>query len=198
MRSATACRKFGAMTMAPSPVESGLAQAVSAVNAGRRGQARTVCEQLLVLSPGHPGVHQLLALIALDEGDAMAAERHAEASLASRAGHAPTLALAAKAAFARALAAHARGDPAQEEAALRRALAHVPQMVEAEVNLAIVLQSRGALEAAMAHYGRAFVRRPDAFGRIAHALASEPRGAVWLDADALRAALREAATRPPA
>jgi len=186
------------MTMAPSPLESGLAQAIAAVNAGRREQARAVCEQLLGVAPGHPAVHQLLALIALDEGDAMAAQRHAEASLASRQGHPPTLAVAAKAAFAVALAAHARGDTAQEEAALRRALGHEPQMVEAEVNLGIVLQSRGALDAAMAHYGRAFVQRPDAFGRIAHALASEPRGAVWLEADALRSALREASTRLPA
>ena len=48
------------------------------------------------------------------------------------------------------------------------------------------------LGAAMACYGRAYRARNDSFGRIANALCSERSGALWLDLDALRDALRVA------
>ena len=162
----------------------------------------------------------LLAVLALQDGDALTARRQAEASLSLRPGHLPTLLLAGQAQHAcgalhaalqsfEQAAAHAPNDAATwfqlalvrqdlrdlpgAESALRRVLQLAPQRADALVNLGIVLQERGQLDAALQAYGRAYVLRDDTFGRIAHALASASVGRLWLDLDALRAALRQAA-----
>ena len=201
-------------------VESLLALAIDHVNAGRREQAKQACARAQATHPAHPAVQQLLAVLALQDGDALGARRHAEASLSLRPGHPPTLLLAGQAQHAcgalpaalqsfEQAAAHAPNDAATwfqialvrqdlrdlpgAEAALRCVLQIAPQRADALVNLGIVLQAQGRIDAALQAYGRAYALREDTFGRIAHALASANVGRLWLDLDALRAALRRAA-----
>ena len=178
------------MTPAAVSVEDLLALAIRHVNAGQRERARLLCEQAVATHPPHPAVQQLLAVISLHEGHAAAAAEFAASSLALRPSHAPTLRVAADAWFQLSLARHASGDPAGEAQALREVLRLAPERVEAEVNLGIVLQDRGDIDAAMRAYGRAFRAREDTFGRIAHALSTPNVGRLWLNLDALRAELR--------
>ncbi|MDE2565718.1 MAG: hypothetical protein KGL50_08015, partial [Burkholderiales bacterium] len=127
------------------------------------------------------------------------AERAAGAQAGARAAFEAALRLAPglePAWFALALACQDLGDLGAAQAALEQ-LHHLrpapaPLHVEAAVNLGLVLQLQGRLDAAMAWYGRAWRARPEAFGRIAHALCSEPHGRLWLDLEALREALRAA------
>lgn len=205
---------------APPPVEAQLAHAIALVNAGRSAEARTLCERLDALGPPrHPAVLQLLAVICWQEHDPHAAWQYAQASLALRPDHPPTLVVASDA--ARALGRHepARGllerlvqlapqhadawfalslvrqdlhDLAGAAQALREVLLRDPQRADAAVNLGIVLQDSGELDAAMRAYGRAYRLRDETFGRIANALANAPTGSLWLDLHALRDALRNA------
>lgn len=178
------------MAPAAAPVEALLGLAIQHVNAGQRARARVLCEQAAATHPPHPAVQQLLAVISLQEGDAASAVRLAQASLALRPEHPPTLRIGADAWFQLSLVRHDAGDAAGEEQALREALLLSPEHVEAEVNLGIALQERGEIDAAMRAYGRAYRSREDSFGRIAHALAAPNVGRVWLDLSELRAALR--------
>ena len=81
-----------------------LALAIRHVNAGQRERARVLCEQADAVHPSHPAVRQLLAVLSLQEGDVAQARRHAQASLALRSDHVPTLVVAGDA--ARAAGAH--------------------------------------------------------------------------------------------
>jgi len=173
-------------------IEDLLGLAIRHVNAGQRDRARQLCEQAVATYPPHPAVQQLLAVMALQDGDVTAATDLAATSLTLRPGHAPTVALAAEAWFQRSLARHDEGDLTGEVNALREVLRLSPERAEAEVNLGIALQDGGAIDAAMHAYGRAYRLREDTFGRIAHALATPNVGRLWLDLDALRAALRAA------
>jgi len=181
-----------AMTPPTPSIEDLLGVAIRLVNAGQAERARLVCEQALATHAPHPAVQQLLAVISLQQGEAESAAALAAASLALRPGHPPTLRVAADAWFQLSLARHEQGDPVGERQALREVLRLAPERVEAEVNLGIALQDAGELDEAMRAYGRAFRLREDSFGRIAHALSSAPVGRLWLDLDALRAALRGA------
>ena len=180
------------MGPAVAAIEALLGLAIRHVNAGQRGRARLLCEQAVATHPPHPAVQQLLAVISLQEGDPNAAVERARASLALRPDHAPTLRVAADAWFQVSLARHAAGDSAGELLALREVLAIAPERAEAEMNLGLVLQEGGEIDAAMRAYGRAFRLREDAFGRIAHALATPNVGHLWLDLGALKSALRAA------
>ena len=210
----------------PTPsVEEILALAIRHVNAGQPERARVLCEHALARGP-HAGAHQLVAVLDLQHGRAADARHHAQASLALRADHVPTLIVAGDAAlalrdpqeaaqaFERAIAlapghadawfklALARQDLREFDAAaaaLREALRLKPDSPEAEVNLGIVLQEAGRLYEAMAAYGRAYRLRQETFGRIAHALATPGVGRLYLDLEDLRAALVTAAEAlPPA
>jgi tetratricopeptide (TPR) repeat protein len=75
--------------------------------------------------------------------------------------------------------------------AYRRALALHPNLAEAETNLGVVLQEQGDLAAAKQAYGRAIALMPSTFGRVAQALATSPKGELWLDLAALHAHLSE-------
>jgi len=75
--------------------------------------------------------------------------------------------------------------------AYRRALALRPDLAEAEANLGVALQERGDLNAAKQAYGRAINLMPSAFGRVAQALCTAPKGELWLDLSGLRAHLSE-------
>ena len=179
-------------TPATATIEELLGLAIRHVNAGQRDRARQLCEQAVATHPPHPAVQQLLAVIALQDGDAPAATELAAASLALRPGHAPTVKVAADAWFQCSLARHDERDLPGEVRALREVLRLAPERVEAEVNLGIALQDGGEIDEAMRAYGRAYRLREDTFGRIAHALATPNVGRMWLELDALRAALRAA------
>ena len=81
--------------------------------------------------------------------------------------------------------------PARAEEAYRRALSLRPDLAEAEANLGVVLQEQGQLLSAKQAYGRAIELRPSAFGRVAQALTTAPKGELWMDLGALRAHLSE-------
>lgn len=164
------------------PLEATLAQAIGHYNAGRREAAAALCAAL----PAHPAVQQLQALLAHERGDLAQARRLIDASLAARPDHLPSLSVLGTVALD-------QGDAAAAERALNAVLAQQPQNVAARVNLGIALLEQGRLDAAMQAFGRAYTQRPETFGRIANALATPACGALWLDPEALREALRQAA-----
>lgn len=197
-------------------VEELLGLAIRHVNAGQRDRALLLCEQAVTSHPPHPAVHQLLAVLNLQQGAAAQAQQHAAASLALRPDHLPTLRVAADAARAvgdlqaasAALERLVSLAPAQSDVwfdlalvrqdlhdlggaarALCKVLQLAPERVEAVVNLGIVLQEDGQIDAAMRAYGRAYRLRADSFGRIAHALSTPNRGRLWLSLDDLRRVL---------
>lgn len=208
------------MVIPATTVEELLGLAIRHVNDGQRDRARLLCEQAAQSHPPHPAVHQLLAVLDLQQGAAAQALQHAAASLALRPDHLPTLRVAAD-------AARAAGDlraasatlerlvslaPAQADGwfdlalvrqdlhdlggaalALRQVLQLTPERAEAAVNLGIVLQEDGQIDAAMRAYGRAYRLRADSFGRIAHALSAPNMGRLWLSLDDLRSVLRATA-----
>ena len=196
-----------------------VALAVRLVNANQPQRARTVCQQAVAAYPPHPAVHQLLAVLDTQAGRPESAMAHAVLSLKLRPDHLPTLLVLGEAALAghdlpaasqaleRAVAlAPDNGDAwfkvslvrqdlkdlSGAIAALERALAINPERVDALVNLGIVLQDSGRLDDALRSYGRAYRLRPQAFGRIAHALATPACGRLWLNLDDLRAELAAA------
>ena len=83
------------MTPATASIEELLGLAIRHVDAGHVERARTLCEQALSAATPLPAVHQLLAVIDLQQGDADAAAQWAMASLALRPGHPPTVRVAA-------------------------------------------------------------------------------------------------------
>lgn len=209
-----------AMTNTGTTIEELLALAIGHVNAGQRERARALCEHAMASFAPHPAVHQLLALLDLQQGDVATSRQHAAVSLALRPDHVPTLALAAD-------AARAAGDLPAALHTLERAVALAPERIEAwfqlalvrqdvhdlkgaaqalhevlrldperadaQVNLGIVLQESGRMNEAMRAYGRAYRLREETFGRIAHALATPNVGRLWLNLDDLRNALRSSA-----
>jgi tetratricopeptide (TPR) repeat protein len=70
--------------------------------------------------------------------------------------------------------------------AYRRSIEAQPDVPEAHVNLGLNLQNAGDLDAAMNSYRHAMRLRPDTFGRIAQALTSAKKGALWLNSARLR------------
>ena len=95
-------------------------QATAAFNAGRRDEARRLCEQGLAREPGEAMLSHLLAAVLLSAGELGPARAHIEASLASRPDSAPAQLLAGR--IARAL-----GDFDNALIHLDRALALAPQ-----------------------------------------------------------------------
>lgn len=196
-----------------------LEDALRLANARRDDDAMQWCRQV---SPRHADAAaalQLLAVLCLRNAQAAHAHRAIAASLALRPAHVPSLRIAFDAAkadgaptqarqfldqllalapqdwnawFQRAVLAQDEGDLAAADAALREVLRLRPQSAEAHVNLGIVPQQAGQVEAAMAAYGHALRLRDDTFGRVAHALAAEPCGRLWLSLDQLRADLLQA------
>jgi len=201
-------------------VEQALAQAIALYNAGHKDEVQALCHRLLQQAPTHPAVHQLLAVLSLDHGDAATATVHIDHSLRARPDHAPSLRIAAQARYETGRLQRERGDAAgarqtwrdavalqpasvpawfalslvcedlglhdEAQTALEQVLRHEPAHAEAQVNLGLLLQKRGELAAAMAHYALAYRQRPDTLGRIANALTSEPTGRLWLRLDDLK------------
>ena len=204
------------MASTSATVEELLSLAIRHVNAGQRARARLLCEHAAVVFAPHPAVHQLLALLDLQQGDVARARQHAAASLALRPDHVPTLVVAGDAAraagdlaealhalerivalapehadawFQLALMRQDLRDLVGADHALREVLRLDPERADAQVNLGIVLQESGRVDEAMRAYGRAYRLREDSFGRIAHALSTPNVGRLWLNLDDLRKAL---------
>ncbi len=204
----------------PSPqIADLIALAVRLVNANQPARARIVCDQAVAAWPAHPAVHQLLAVLDVQAGQPASALSHATLSLRLRPDHVPTLLVLGDAALAQrdlqaasqaleravvlapdngdawfkvSLVRQDLGDLDGAIAALQRVLAGSPERVDALVNLGIVLQERGRIDDALRAYGQAYRLRPQAFGRIAHALATPGVGRLWLDLEELRAELARA------
>ncbi len=209
--------------MAPTSLDHGLARAIALYNAGSRREAGALCRELLQRDPGHPAVHQLLAVLALDDKDFEVATQHAARSLSPRPDHLPSLRLAARAWYEVGRIRQERSDAQGALEALERAVAHAQDLApawfalalvhedlgqldnaraslerllklepgnpEALVNLGLLLQQAGDIDAAMQRYALAYAQRPDTIGRIANALASLPTGRLWLRLDDLKAEL---------
>ena len=196
-----------------------LAEALRLANAGRDGEAMQLCRQVPPRHANSAAALQLLAVLCLRNAQAGHAHRAIAASLALRPDHLPSLRIAVDAAkadgapvqarrfldellalalddwnawFQRSVLAQDEGDLPAAAAALREVLRLRPQSAEAHVNLGIVLQQAGQADAAMAAYGHALRLREDTFGRVAHALAAEPCGSLWLSLEQLRADLLQA------
>jgi predicted Zn-dependent protease len=179
-------RRHNVGMVTPISPEAGLAEAIAAYNSGRHAQAEVLCAQLLQRFGNHPAIDQLAAVLAQERGDAAAARRHIDRCLTARPGHEPSLMVLS-------LVAQDQRDLATAEAALLQVLTRQPAHVAAAVNLGIVHLEQGRLADAMARFGQAFRQRPETFGRIANALSSSATGALWLDREVLREALRSAA-----
>jgi tetratricopeptide (TPR) repeat protein len=103
-------------------------RATTAFNAGRRDQARKLCEDGLIGSPGEPMLSHLLAAVLFASGEIEAARGYVEASLAKRPDNAAARLLAARLArtatdFGRALSHldHAIAIAPQREAFVEKA-----------------------------------------------------------------------------
>ena len=81
-------------------------------------------------------------------------------------------------------------DLAGAATAYRRALEKRSDLAEAAINLGIVLQDLGEVDAAMDAYRKAYRLREATFGMIATSLTSAAHGRLWLDRDALKRLLR--------
>jgi tetratricopeptide (TPR) repeat protein len=71
-------------------------RATAAFNAGRRDEARWLCEEGLIGHPGEPVISHLLAAVLFSSGEIDAARRHVDASLAKRPDNAAARLLAAR------------------------------------------------------------------------------------------------------
>jgi tetratricopeptide (TPR) repeat protein len=106
--------------MKPQAAEDVVRRAAAAFNAGRRDEARELCEQGLAGSPGEPMMSHLLAAVLSASGEIEAARRHVEASLAGRPDNAAARLLAAR-------LARTAGDFDRAFAHLDHAVAIAPQ-----------------------------------------------------------------------
>ena len=66
-----------------------------------------------------------------------------------------------------------------------------PDHAEAAVNLGIVLQATGDMEAAMTAYGDAVRLRSETLGPVVQAMSGDSTGRLWLDLGALRRSLAQ-------
>jgi tetratricopeptide (TPR) repeat protein len=135
-------------------IEEILGLAIRHANAGHRERARVLCEQADATHPAHPAVQQLLAVLNLQEGDTAQASRHAEASLALRPDHVPTLLVA--------------GDAARAAGAIDKALTHYARAHELQpdrsgicLSLGISQHRCGQLRPALQTLERAASLAPD-------------------------------------
>ena len=71
-------------------------RATAAFNAGRRDEARKLCEQGLARRHGDAMLHHLLAAVLLSQGEIASARKHIETSLTNRPGHAAAHLLAGR------------------------------------------------------------------------------------------------------
>jgi tetratricopeptide (TPR) repeat protein len=102
------------------PAEDAVRRATAAFNAGKREEARRLCEEGLRRAPGEPMLNHLLAAVLFSQGEIHPARTHVESSLAKRPGNAAAHLLAAR-------IARAANDFDSALAHLDRAIAIAPQ-----------------------------------------------------------------------
>ncbi len=160
------------------PIADLLDLAIRLVNAGQREKARIVCEQAVAGHAPHPAVHQLLAVIDLQAGRVADARRHAALSLKLRRDHVPTLIVAGDAAMA-------ERDVDAASQAFERAVAVVPDHVEAWFKVSLVRQDLGDLDGAVVALRRVLQLKPDRVDALVNlGIALQERGDID---DAMRA-----------
>ena len=178
-------------------------RATAAFNAGRRDEARQLCEQGLARQPREPVLNHLLAAILLAQNETESARTHIETSLAARPNNAAARLLAAR-------IARAAGDHAAALSQLDRAIALAPQrdlFIEKARTLdqaGLTAQARAAWRAildivpqhqeAAARLGRLAWEDKDFAGAVSlleRATASGAPAAVWFDLGLVRQDLRD-------
>ncbi|MBV8617630.1 MAG: tetratricopeptide repeat protein [Curvibacter sp.] len=92
--------------------------------------------------------------------------------------------------FALALVRQDLGQIDAAVAALGALLALDPAHDQAWLNLGLLQQAQGRCDEALSSYAQAHALQPASFGRIAHALCSQPHGRIWLQLDELRQLLQ--------
>jgi tetratricopeptide (TPR) repeat protein len=120
------------MTQSPEGI---VRRATAAFNAGRHDEARRLCEQGLIGSPGEPMLSHLLAAVLFASGETEAARAHVETSLIKRPDNAAARLLAAR-------LARTAGDFDRALSHLDRGIAIAPQR-EAFVEKARTLDQAG-------------------------------------------------------
>src|SRR5580692_3469783 len=121
--------------MTPHAAEDIVRRATSAFNAGRREEARKLCEQGLIGTPGEPMMSHLLAAVLFASDEVEAARGHVETSLIKRPDNAAARLLAAR-------LARMAGDFDRALSHLDRAIAIAPQR-EAFIEKARTLDQAG-------------------------------------------------------
>jgi predicted Zn-dependent protease len=183
--------------LATAPRHPGLQQLLASLllAGGDAGAALSTIAPLLASHPDHAPARQLAAQAGLRQGALLIERGEPAAAAALLRGLTQAQPELIAAWFLLALACedlHAHDEAA---AALGQVLAREPGHVEARLNLGLIEQARGRLDAALDQHALAWRLRPALFGRIAMALCSQPCGAVWLDADALAQELSARAQR---
>jgi tetratricopeptide (TPR) repeat protein len=117
------------------PPEDIVRRATAAFNAGRRDEARRLCEQGLIGRPGEPMLSHLLAAVLFASGEIEAARAHIETSLVKRPDNAAARLLAAR-------LARGAGDFDRALSHLDRGIAIAPQR-EAFIEKARTLDQAG-------------------------------------------------------
>lgn len=149
--------------------------------AGLKPQAREAWRAILKIIPQHQEAAARLGRLAWEDGDHAAAVSLLEHVAADNAP--------ASVWFNLALARQDLRDYAGSAEAYRKAIEIKPDHAEAALNLGVVLQESGDIDAAMQAYAQAYRIRPASFGLIAQALTSASHGRLWLDETALRRSL---------
>jgi tetratricopeptide (TPR) repeat protein len=149
--------------------------------AGLAPQAREAWRAILKIIPQHQEATARLGRLAWEDGDHATAASLLERAAANEAP--------ASVWFNLGLARQDLRDYAGSAAAYRKAIDIKPDHAEAALNLGVVLQESGDMDAAMPAYAQAYRIRPASFGLIAQALTSASQGRLWLDEAALRRAL---------
>jgi tetratricopeptide (TPR) repeat protein len=176
---------------AQQPSHAGLQQLLATLllARGEFGNAQRAIASVLAQHPTHAPALRLMAQAAYEHGRVLRTQKHpapARDAFLQATQAAPGL---VPAWFALALAYEDCHAPAQAIAALEHLLTLEPKHVQALINLGLLQQATGRLDAALRFYARAWRLQPQLFGRIAHALSTPACGCLWLHADQLKAAL---------
>jgi tetratricopeptide (TPR) repeat protein len=193
--------------------------AKAAAALGDAAQANALAREAAQAAADDPHIRRTCAALLVDGGEARQAAALLESMPASaasdaanlyelgRARHALGELVAARSAwqaalqldpelvpgwFALSLVLQDLGDAPAAATALQRLLDLAPRHAPAWINLGLLRQEQGQMAAALAAYARAHSLQPELIGRIAHALASQPHGALWTRTADLEDALRGA------
>ena len=189
--------------MRPQLPEDIVRRATAAFNTGRRGEAKKLCEEGLIGTPGEPMLSHLLAAVLFASGEIEAARGHIEASLINRPDNAAARLLAAR-------LARTAGDFGRALSHLDRAIAIAPER-EAFVEKARTLDQAGLRPQARQAWGAILEVVPDnveaaaRLGRLAWedgetvlaakflecAAQADAPASVWFDLGLIRQDLRD-------